>query len=191
MLGVETAIGPQSRLLNLSPQHGTFRALRDVGAQTLGPHDGISITRIYSGSGQRIFKRFQETLTIVDSVTPASAYWSSSDLHVTQVSRSDDVGVSAWVAAMYYASLSSVEDDDILAMFDALEEAIYTDINGLDRDLSRIDVHRLAPEFVVGIPRALFPLNDRLFNWRPYVLRAWCTLAKRKLDVNELLQGLL
>lgn len=192
MLGVETAIGPQSRFVNLSPQHGIFRALRDQDAHAFNAYDTISITRVYSGNGQRLLKRSPELSAFLIGETYVRAFSCSfDDVHLAAVSSSNDAGVSAWVSAMYDASLGPVEDDDILAMFDALEEAIYTDLGGLNLDLSQIEVHRLAPEFLVGVPRALFPLNDRLSNWQPYVLRAWRTLAKRKLDANELLQGLL
>jgi hypothetical protein len=97
-----------------------------------------------------------------------------------------------WVSRLYEASRTEVSDDDIIGMFNALENAIYRDIDGLDSALAMIDTKRLAPEFVVGIPRALFPLRDHLFNWRPFVLKAWSDLSSRKnLDVCELLQGLL
>jgi hypothetical protein len=97
-----------------------------------------------------------------------------------------------WVRSLYEASLGEVSDQHIIGMFDALERAIYTDMDGLDTSLAMINTRLLAPEFVVGIPRALFPLRDHLFNWRPFVLRAWNDLSSRRnLDVRELLQGLL
>ncbi len=99
---------------------------------------------------------------------------------------------TSWVADLYRASRGAVTDEQIIGLFDALEGAIYSDFDGLDAALGGVDVKRLAPEFIVGIPRALFPLRDHLFNWRPFVMRAWTELSLRpRSEVNELLQGLL
>ncbi|MFV3073156.1 hypothetical protein [Niveispirillum fermenti] len=192
MLGIGTLLGPKSRFINRSPQHGTFRALRDDEAYASDVDDIVSFTHVYSGGVQRIFKSSPEFSTfLVGEVRDTAINWSFNDVSFSSALGSYNTKVPAWVSAMYDASLQSVEDEDILAMFDALEEAIYTDLAKLDRELAYIDVHRLAPEFIVGIPRALFPLNGHLLNWQPYVKRAWFALANRKLDVSELLQGLL
>jgi hypothetical protein len=53
-----------------------------------------------------------------------------------------------------------------------------------------VDLDRLAPEFAVGIPRALYPLRDRMANWRPFVDRARASFLMRGLDAREPLQGL-
>jgi hypothetical protein len=103
-----------------------------------------------------------------------------------------DIWTPSWVQGLYDASRAEITDDHIIEMFDALEKAIYGDLNGLDTTLAVVDMKRLAPEFIVGISRGLFPLKDHLFNWRPFVLRAWNELSSRNgLDVRELLQGLL
>ena len=97
-----------------------------------------------------------------------------------------------WIQDLYKTGLGEVSDDHIVGLFDALENAIYSDLEGLDAALATVDLKRLAPEFIVGIPRALFPLREDLFNWGNFVLKAWIELSSRRgLDVRELLQGLL
>ena len=97
-----------------------------------------------------------------------------------------------WVANMYAASQGTVTQEQIIGMFDALEAAIYFNFKDLDATLDVIYVTLLAPEFIVGIPRALFPLRYELLNWKPFLTRAWMELSSRSnLDVQELLQGLL
>jgi hypothetical protein len=97
-----------------------------------------------------------------------------------------------WVRDMYVASRGAISDEHIVSMFDAIEVAVYGDLDSLDATLGSIDLRRLAPEFIVGIPRALFPLKEHLFNWRSFVLKGWTELSARPgLDVRELLQGLL
>jgi hypothetical protein len=108
------------------------------------------------------------------------------------ISDSTEIGVSPWVEELYDASRGQVSDDHIVRMFNALETAVYSDIDGLDVNLAVIDLKRLAPDFIVGIPRALYPLRDHLFNWHPFVLKAWAELSRRHgASVRELLQGLL
>jgi hypothetical protein len=105
---------------------------------------------------------------------------------------STEVSNLQWVQVLYNASRAEISDDQIVGMFDALENVIYTDIEGLDVGLATMDLKRLAPEFIVGIPRALFPLREHLFNWSIFVRKAWVELSSRRgLDVRELLQGLL
>lgn len=97
-----------------------------------------------------------------------------------------------WVQNLYDASKHQIQDDQIIEMFDALENAIYSDKVALNETLAFIEIDRLVPEFAVGIPRALYPLRDHLPSWQPFVLRAWTSLSRRHgLDVRELLQGLL
>lgn len=98
----------------------------------------------------------------------------------------------AWVDAMYRVSHDDVEDAHIIDMFDAIEHAVYDDRDALNATLHNIEIDRLAPEFVVGIPRALFPMRDHLSNWSLFVSRAEQSLASRNgVDARELLQGLL
>jgi hypothetical protein len=105
---------------------------------------------------------------------------------------STDLSNPQWTQDLYNLGLGPVSDDNIVGMFDALEKAIYSDLDGLDAALAKMDLKRLAPEFIVGIPRALFPLREHLFNWSNLVLKAWIELSSRRgLDVSELLQGLL
>lgn len=101
------------------------------------------------------------------------------------------VPLESWVKTLYDDSRGKVTQNQIVRLFDALEVAIYSDVDRLDTTIGMIEVRRLAPEFMVGIPRALFPLKDHLFNWRPFVLKVWNELSRRNLDVRELLQGLL
>jgi hypothetical protein len=97
-----------------------------------------------------------------------------------------------WVQELYDVGTGRITDDHVSRMFDALEDAIYSDIDGLDVTLALIDVRRLASDFIVGIPRALFPIRDHLFNWQAFVLKGWSELSRRHgSDVQELLQGLL
>lgn len=99
---------------------------------------------------------------------------------------------ASWVSRLYESSRVEVTDEHILFMFDSLEVAIYSDIDGLDFSLQTIELRRLAPEFIVGIPRALSPVREYLPSWRKFVLKAWRELSSRPgLDVTELLQGLL
>jgi hypothetical protein len=109
-----------------------------------------------------------------------------------QSKLSTEVSNPQWIQDLYKTGLGEVSDDHIVGLFDALENAIYSDLDGLDAALATVDLKRLAPEFLVGIPRALFPLREDLFNWGNFVLKAWIELSSRRgLDVRELLQGLL
>lgn len=96
-----------------------------------------------------------------------------------------------WLSVLYDASRSGVLDDHIIGMFDALEDSIYSDFQGLNHALVAADVDRLAPEFAVGIPRALFPLRDQMTSWQPFLMRSLASLARRGYDVHELFQGLI
>jgi hypothetical protein len=98
---------------------------------------------------------------------------------------------SQWVQDLYNWSLGPVSDEQIVGLFDALENAIYSDLRGVDPALAAMDLGRLAPEFIVGIPRALFPLREQLSEWNRFVTNARIELSRRDLDVRELLQGLL
>jgi hypothetical protein len=176
-------------LINVSEQYSVAPPLLTEGFSPGGPHSidqVLPFTSLFDaneGAVQFYWRRVRE-----------SSLHTRDDLvgRLALDAIDADVLPPTWVSALYDASLRSVSDDDIVAMFDALEIAIYGDIDRLDAALAMIDTKRLAPDFVVGIPRALFPLRDHLFNWRPFVLRAWSDLASRTgLDVRELLQGLL
>ena len=95
-----------------------------------------------------------------------------------------------WIVRMYAEGVHRASSQSVVAMFDALESEFGADLKALDADLAAADMTKLAPEFLVGVPRGLFPLRGHLANWRPWVENAKRELARRGLDVAELLQGL-
>ncbi|WP_036291939.1 hypothetical protein [Methylosinus sp. PW1] len=97
-----------------------------------------------------------------------------------------DAATPPWIASLY--DVEQPTDDDIVAM---IERHFHDDKDGLDAALGAVDVDRLAPEFMVGIARGLFPAAKHLRNWRPYVERAYASLTRRNLDACELMQGLI
>jgi len=96
-----------------------------------------------------------------------------------------------WVRELYQASEQGVVDNDIIKMFDLIEEEVYKDREALNASLLTIDIDMLAPDFVVGIPRALYPLRGHLANWRGFVVKAKQSLSRKGLGAERLLHGLL
>jgi len=97
-----------------------------------------------------------------------------------------------WITRFYVATSSEqVTEDNITLFLDAIEQHLYADRAAFDASLKDVDPGLLAPEFSVGLARALYPARDALVHWSGYVERLRVHLAAEQPEaVAELLQGL-